>query len=262
MNLKALLGLALLSGNLIKAEEHIDDDLIVDTEEDTVIDEPVQPELDLDEEQNNFFNLGEGIKINDQAEQQQKPVNFSVDFSIFGDDKGDGFRTPFLIENNELTYINYTFVNNEDFNTSILAIAGTIMNAETQENVGNITEARLGPLLVQSGQNITFSQGINIALDEGYYYIAPVIQVIMGDSESPVGVSVQPKVFDMLPGPVSFFNASFLSILLTCGLLSYSTYRTYKKTSNNDGLRKKQLKESAKNANIDASKWLPKEHKK
>lgn len=262
MHLKVLLSLAALSAKFIKAEEQIDDDLTVDTEEEeTVIDQPVQPDSILPEDHDDFFNIGEGINLKGEAEKQQKPVNFSIDFSVFGNN-GDGVQTPFLIENNELTYINYTFTNYEDFNTSVLGIAGSIMSAETQETVGNITEARLGPLLVQSGQNVSFSQSINIALDEGYYYIAPIVQVIMGDSESTVGVSVQPKVFDMLPGPVSFFNASFLSILLTCGLLAYSTYKTYQKTNKNDGAEKKKLKKLAKNAKIDANEWTPKEYKK
>ncbi|KAL6936531.1 uncharacterized protein HGUI_00562 [Hanseniaspora guilliermondii] len=262
MKLKLFLSIAALTAKIVHCEEPIDDDLIVDTEEEAAIEEALQPVLDKKDDSNDFFNIGEGIKLNEETERQQKPVNFSIDYSIFGDVKGDGVNVPFLIENNELTYINYTFHNYEEFNASILGIAGSIVKAETQETVGNITEARLGPLLVQSGQNISFSQSINIALEEGYYYIAPVIQVIMGDNETPVGVSVQPKVFDMLPGPVSFFNASFLSILLTCGLLSYSTYRTYKKTSRNDGAEKKKLKKLAKNAKINADDWTPKEYKK
>ena len=262
MKLKLFLGLAALTAKVVQSQEQIDDDLVVDTEEEAVLEDALQPELELNEDSNDFFNIGEGIKLSEETERQQKPVNFSIDYSIFGDEKGDGVQAPFLIEHNELTYINYTFHNYEEFNASIMGIAGSIISAETQETVGNITEARLGPLLVQSGQNVSFSQSISIALEEGYYYIAPVIQVTMGDNESTVGVSVQPKVFDMLPGPVSFFNGSFLSILLTCGLLSYSTYRTYKKTNRNNGAEKKKLKELAKNAKINADDWTPKEYKK
>lgn len=95
MKLKLFLGLAALTAKVVQSQEQIDDDLVVDTEEEAVLEDALQPELELNEDSNDFFNIGEGIKLSEETERQQKPVNFSIDYSIFGDEKGDGVQAPF-----------------------------------------------------------------------------------------------------------------------------------------------------------------------
>lgn len=193
---------------------------------------------------------------------QRKSVNYTIDFTVFDSTEGDGVEVPFIVEFDEVTYLNYTFVNNEDHNTTLIGLTGHVVDVETQETVANLTDGRLGPALVQPGANLTFSHPFQLNIAEGYYYLSPIVHVVIDGADQPIGVSVPQKVIDLQPGPVSFFSMSFLSILLTCGIMGLTTYNTYKKANAKNNNNKPELKKLAKTAKIDKNEWVPKEYKK
>ena len=205
----------------------------------------------------------EGLPLQeDQTTGHRKSVNYTIDFSIFESKEGDGVQVPYEVKFDTITHINYTFVNNEDHNTTLIGLTGYVIDAATQETVANLTQGRLNPVLVQPGANISFSQEFKLDIEEGFYYISPVIHAFIDGADQPMGVSVPPKAIDLLPGKMSFFNASFLSIVMTCGIMALSTYRSYQKANVNSGKNKPELKKLAKTAKINKDEWVPKEYKK
>ena len=144
----------------------------------------------------------------------------------------------------------------------MIGLTGYVIDPATQETVANLTQGRLNPVLVQPGANISFSQEFKLDIEEGFYYISPVIHAFIDGADQPMGVSVPPKAIDLLPGKMSFFNASFLSIVMTCGIMALSTYRSYQKANVNSGKNKPELKKLAKTAKINKDEWVPKEYKK
>lgn len=205
----------------------------------------------------------EGIAVeNDQVSGPRKSVNYTIDFTVFESTEGDGIEVPFIVEFDEVTHLNYTFVNNEDHNVTLIGLSGYVVDVDTQERLANLTDGRLGPALVQPGANLSFSHPFQLNIEEGYYYLSPILHVVIDGAEQPIGVTVPQKVIDLLPGPVSFFNMNFLSIVLTCGIMCLTTYSSYKKANAKTNNNKQELKKLAKTAKIDKDEWVPKEYKK
>ncbi|XBW38527.1 hypothetical protein QEN19_004116 [Hanseniaspora menglaensis] len=251
-------------------EEDVEFDL---EEEDNVVesvaaDEKITEETEEQDVYNNLLDLSnvekeEGLPVEtEQLNNTPKSVNYTIDFSIFESPEGDGLQIPYIVEYNETTYINYTFVNNEEHNTTVIGLTGYVLDIDSQETVANLTHGRLNPTLVQPGQKITFDQPFSLSIEDGYYYISPIVHVMIDSSDNPIGVTATPRVIDLQPAPVGFFNASFLSIIATCVVMALTTYHNYQKTTKKSGFNKPELKKLAKTVKIDKDEWVPKEYKK
>lgn len=245
-------------------EEEEEDIVVVDQEEQTPVDivteaeaeeTPIVDEAFLQKKVLNEEAIPENIiKVEQEAQQR---VNFTIDW-VFVDTPGNGLDNYYEFSASETGLMNYTFTNYENEDTLIYAVSGQIIEPEKYEIVANITETEIGPIYVGVNETVSFLQKLELVLPEGVFFVTPMIH--FGEAEDPKRVGAAPKAIRILPAPLSFFNPEFLTILLTLGVISYYSYKSvysYDKKPN-----KKALKAQARDAKIDASTWVPDNHKK
>ncbi|CCD22980.1 Irc22p NDAI_0A08270 [Naumovozyma dairenensis CBS 421] len=207
---------------------------------------------------------------------QQNTINLNITYEI--NERLDADKSEFLeFYNDELATLNYTFVNNEDRNITIMGIGGHILSMPNGEMAANITVGKVGPILVGINETARFQQQLQFHLDEGQYYLIPIVHITddditkieLGEEVPTMKVTVPPSFVQIVEPPLPFFSFEFLSVELflvaIIGGASYY-YFVYRPNTITQDLKKKNKKKAAKtvagSSEEDKSEWLPEQYKK
>lgn len=180
---------------------------------------------------------------------------------------------PISFDQDETVMLNYTVVNNEDSDFSVIGVSGNILSYPSGELVTKISFGEMDNLYAKPNDILRFRQKVVIDLEPGLYYLFPLVHVtnetavaiVERDSTrlededvnpKPMSVAATPTILSIEEPLMSIFNPQFLSIqllgLVAIGGISYYYLNKNKSTS----------KKNQKSEKKDPKEWLPEQYKK
>lgn len=232
------------------------------------------------------FVKGQGVSLNNYEEEQDgsiplerrlPSIKLNITYNIEDKETPSDSIYPISFDQDEEIMLNYTLVNNENCNISVLGVSGSILTYPEGEVVTDITFGEMEDLHAHPNETINFRQKVLIDLEPGLYYLFPMVQVtnetavsivnedpdiveIEDIDTSPKNVAAEPTFLSIEEPLMSVFNPQFLSIqfifLGIVGVLSYFYLkRTGKLNNNNNNSRRN-------NGKRDPKEWLPEQYKK
>ncbi|ONH67967.1 Increased recombination centers protein 22 [Cyberlindnera fabianii] len=180
------------------------------------------------------------------------------------------------IYNGEEITLNYTVTNNEDEEINIVGVGGNFGNPVNGEVIANITDAKVGPVTIGSGESKWFTQRIGVNLPSSNYVLNPGLYVVKGSTLAMLGANSTLTI--VADKPVSLFAPELivleLLLVLTLAVGGYFFYNNFgaqylKTTGLTASAQKSSTKQttssaastSGSKATVDDS-WLPDHIKK
>ncbi|CCH40921.1 putative secreted protein [Wickerhamomyces ciferrii] len=153
---------------------------------------------------------------------EQTPFLFDIDYNIVN--KPNAAVLEFY--NGEEIVLNYTFTNHEDSEVTLVGLGGQFTNPANGQTVANITDAKLGPLIVPSGESQVFTQRLGINLPETNYLLVPGIYIVKDNSLALLSARSQLAI--VTEASISIFNPQLLFLeFLLLATLSVGAYYVY-----------------------------------
>jgi hypothetical protein len=125
--------------------------------------------------------------------------------------------------NGDVITLTYDFGNNEDEEVTVVGVGGSFRDAKNGNILANVTDGKVGPLVIPSGESRKFSQKIGIDLPANNYALVPGIYVVKGSSLALVGA--KSKFAIVSEKPISFFAPQLiileLLLVATIGVGAY-----------------------------------------
>jgi len=210
------------------------------------------------------------------TKQELVPFNYEIGYEINGKPTADVIE---LYNGEEIT-LNYTFINNEDIEVSVVGVGGNFANPATGEVVANISDAKIGPITIPPGEAKVFNQRVGINLPMNNYLLTPGLYVVRESSLALLGAKTQLAIVS--EPPISFFSPQllFLEFLLvaTIGVGIYFVYITYgvnyfqttaktgsapvRSTTTGSGDSRPRITTTASGKKVVDESWLPEHHVK
>jgi len=205
----------------------------------------------------------------DAESKQPQAINFSIDYKIqeFPNVTGEEVIEIF---NGENIHLEYTVLNNELDDISIIGVGGVLFDPVTKEIKANLTSGAVGPLVLGTNETKTFVQDIPLNLIPDTYIFSPQVFIVLEDQIKMVPVRGQMATVSDLP--ISWFNPQLLfleliliSTLVGAGYFAYQTWGKQYVSSSipSQGKAKKQpvaASASASGSKSYDSSWLPEHH--
>ena len=230
---------------------------------------------------------GQGVALDNYEEQEEpapveKPfpsINLDITYNIEDREAPATPTDPVSFDQNEVVMLNYTLVNNEDCDISVMGVSGEILSYPSGEAVTKISFGEMEDLYAKPNETLQFRQKVLINLEPGMYYLFPMIHItnetavsitkddpalaeIEDVDTTPKNVAAKPTVLNIEDPLMSIFNPQFLSvqfiILATVGGLSYFYLNKNGKLNN----KKNNLQTSKNIGKRDPTEWLPEQYKK
>lgn len=188
-------------------------------------------------------------------------ANFNITYDIL--DRDDFDPNKFLeVDTDETLLLNYTFVNHEDYNVSVIGVSGEIISQETGQLISKISFGELDDLFAQKNETLNFIQKVKFTIAAGNYFLFPMVHTVNEtakldetvDEVKPTSVAVNPVLINMQEPLMSMFNPQFLSIqIIFLAVIGFFSYRY---------MEKKEAEKPVEKKPVDPKDWLPEQYKK
>ena len=227
---------------------------------------------------------GQGLILDDYEEQEEpvpteKPytsINLDIVYNIEDREAPATPTDPISFDQNEVVMLNYTLVNNEDCDISIVGVSGEILSYPSGESVTKISFGEMENLYAKPNETLQFRQKIVINLEPGMYYLFPMIHVtnetaaaivkenpdlaeIEDIEDKKKNVVVNSTILNIEEPLMSIFNPQFLSIQLIILVIAGGLSYFYLNKNGKLNTEKNNFKNTGKR---DPMEWLPEQYKK
>lgn len=221
----------------------------------------------VDVELGNSQDALEGEFVDPKA---QTPFQFNIDYKIEGKDAS---ADVIELYNGEETVLQYTFENLEEDEITVVGVSGSFRDPRSGQIMANITDAKIGPLVIPSGEAKVFTQRIGINLPTGSYLLAPGIYIVKDSALALVGTRTKLVLID--DQPISIFSPQLvileILLLVTLALGGYFVWvnfgADYLKSVSKASVDTKKVSQQSTSTSTGAKKvvdesWLPEGHAK
>lgn len=188
-------------------------------------------------------------------------ANFNITYNLL--DRDDYEENKFLsVDMDETILLNYTFVNHENYNVSVIGVSGEIISQETGQQVSKISFGELDDLFAQKNETLNFIQKVKFNIAAGQYFLFPMVHTVNETAKldetveevKPTTVAVNPTLINMQEPLMSIFNPQFLSIqVMFLAVVGFFSYRYMNKMEN---------EKTEKQKPVNPKDWLPEQYRK